>query len=147
MRQDHRHFVRVQGDTAPEISIREYLKIVWVCGNGWLADFISRWRAIGLGKNQIRVNRQLRDSAGHGTKGVGDDYRIAAGSGELNIGERQAAVGRVGQDSGPVAPLIMQWRLAVCGNGKGCVFASPVEYRSEERRVGKEGRSRWSPYH
>src|ERR1039458_3288509 len=25
--------------------------------------------------------------------------------------------------------------------------AAPVEDRSEERRVGKEGRSRWSPYH
>ena len=24
---------------------------------------------------------------------------------------------------------------------------SPVEVRSEERRVGKECRSRWSPYH
>ena len=24
---------------------------------------------------------------------------------------------------------------------------SPEEYRSEERRVGKECRSRWSPYH
>ncbi len=23
----------------------------------------------------------------------------------------------------------------------------PIEVRSEERRVGKEGRSRWSPYH
>ena len=24
---------------------------------------------------------------------------------------------------------------------------NPVDYRSEERRVGKECRSRWSPYH
>ena len=27
------------------------------------------------------------------------------------------------------------------------VYESPVEDRSEERRVGKECRSRWSPYH
>ena len=27
------------------------------------------------------------------------------------------------------------------------VFGDSVQYRSEERRVGKECRSRWSPYH
>ena len=27
------------------------------------------------------------------------------------------------------------------------VFEDKVSYRSEERRVGKECRSRWSPYH
>ena len=26
-------------------------------------------------------------------------------------------------------------------------FVRTIEYRSEERRVGKECRSRWSPYH
>src|ERR1035438_4622955 len=31
-------------------------------------------------------------------------------------------------------------------NALGHVWISPVN-RSEERRVGKEGRSRWSPYH
>src|SRR3989344_5492573 len=30
-------------------------------------------------------------------------------------------------------------------NGAG--KSSPEQFRSEERRVGKEGRSRWSPYH
>ena len=28
-----------------------------------------------------------------------------------------------------------------------CVVSALREYRSEERRVGKECRSRWSPYH
>ena len=32
-------------------------------------------------------------------------------------------------------------------SGLGRTFDIPVEYRSEERRVGKECRSRWSPYH
>ena len=27
------------------------------------------------------------------------------------------------------------------------IDANPTKYRSEERRVGKECRSRWSPYH
>ena len=29
----------------------------------------------------------------------------------------------------------------------GIYWTADVELRSEERRVGKEGRSRWSPYH
>ena len=28
-----------------------------------------------------------------------------------------------------------------------CITPTKEEYRSEERRVGKECRSRWSPYH
>ena len=32
-------------------------------------------------------------------------------------------------------------------SGKTLVSASTLEKRSEERRVGKECRSRWSPYH
>ena len=39
----------------------------------------------------------------------------------------------------------------VVGSGKTArtvvLVSSPVMYRSEERRVGKECRSRWSPYH
>ena len=31
--------------------------------------------------------------------------------------------------------------------GKGCFVRSSSYTRSEERRVGKECRSRWSPYH
>ena len=32
-------------------------------------------------------------------------------------------------------------------NGSARKFAEEMESRSEERRVGKECRSRWSPYH
>ena len=38
--------------------------------------------------------------------------------------------------------------VIVAGGGlTGTVAAQSVSYRSEERRVGKECRSRWSPYH
>src|SRR5256885_4365363 len=37
-------------------------------------------------------------------------------------------------------------RDAVPGNGRGNLVVQNVD-RSEERRVGKECRSRWSPYH
>ena len=33
------------------------------------------------------------------------------------------------------------------GSGKTLLAKSVAKYRSEERRVGKECRSRWSPYH
>ena len=36
---------------------------------------------------------------------------------------------------------------AEVGPPKGCHMDHVVEERSEERRVGKECRSRWSPYH
>ena len=31
--------------------------------------------------------------------------------------------------------------------GREMLFPKDIVYRSEERRVGKECRSRWSPYH
>src|SRR5260221_11451518 len=38
--------------------------------------------------------------------------------------------------------------VVVDGRVAGCAaFVHDVEFRSEERRVGKECRSRWSPYH
>src|SRR2546426_12346913 len=51
---------------------------------------------------------------------------------------------------------IMTWKTALMdipfGGAKGGVTVDPkklskLELRSEERRVGKECRSRWSPYH
>src|SRR5256885_15302885 len=37
------------------------------------------------------------------------------------------------------------WQVAADANTHGSTY--PDQSRSEERRVGKEGRSRWSPYH
>ena len=38
-------------------------------------------------------------------------------------------------------------KLAQALNAAGIKIPHACEYRSEERRVGKECRSRWSPYH
>src|ERR1039458_8917632 len=43
-------------------------------------------------------------------------------------------------------PLWQMSQLHVQETGLNCVQASVVTFRSEERRVGKGGRSRWSPY-
>src|SRR2546426_2533086 len=61
-------------------------------------------------------------------------------------------------DAGLQAPAVWHWSAAVHTRGLAptqapasqvsvCVQALPSLQRSEERRVGKECRSRWSPYH
>src|SRR5256885_5481141 len=60
--------------------------------------------------------------------------------------DREAGLGRIG--SAPlrnVQNLIIQ-RIIVEVNSPGIIRYS-ASLRSEERRVGKECRSRWSPYH
>ena len=55
-----------------------------------------------------------------------------------------------------VLSIVTEGRLNVVGGLLGCIFVvlaffcvlwGVMSYRSEERRVGKECRSRWSPYH
>src|SRR2546422_4266617 len=51
----------------------------------------------------------------------------------------------------PLTGRVITWQSSngavAMVNGSGLVTAVAVGSRSEERRVGKEGRSRWSPYH
>src|SRR2546422_11432673 len=49
----------------------------------------------------------------------------------------------------PGAPLVVAPLLDAVGvlNAEPRLFVLPNDARSEERRVGKECRSRWSPYH
>ena len=54
----------------------------------------------------------------------------------------------VGTAELPTSPLLERVRRGVIGDGE--LMDSPFgprRGRSEERRVGKECRSRWSPYH
>ena len=51
--------------------------------------------------------------------------------------------GRKGENTMQIADKLIAGRLPVLPSGATNV----VDVRSEERRVGKECRSRWSPYH
>src|SRR2546422_1240335 len=42
---------------------------------------------------------------------------------------------------------LVRWIEAGAPEGDPAKLSPPLVFRSEERRVGKEGRSRWSPYH
>src|SRR5437588_5832258 len=76
---------------------------------------------------------------------------------DLALEERLAARAekqRVGAEQGVESPLPGELREhALAGGGADCLEVAIVErddrlrHRSEERRVGKECRSRWSPYH
>ena len=43
--------------------------------------------------------------------------------------------------------IIPLWMMGWASNNKYALLAGMRSVRSEERRVGKECRSRWSPYH
>ena len=47
----------------------------------------------------------------------------------------------------PVGQLLAAFRAVNASRCRGCFTCARLAVRSEERRVGKECRSRWSPYH
>ena len=72
-----------------------------------------------------------------------DDLKIIS---DINLkvkkGEILGIVGESGSGKSTLLKSIMQIRKT-----KVKVFKGEIAERSEERRVGKECRSRWSPYH
>ena len=73
--------------------------------------------------------------------------RARAGAGaseELGTGSGDAGAGCAEEPGPPRRECRSRGRLG-CGGGSGASL--PVRVRSEEHRVGKECRSRWSPYH
>ena len=48
----------------------------------------------------------------------------------------------------PIAPTTNHMKLIIAISSlNSCPLIVIIDFRSEERRVGKECRSRWSPYH
>ena len=65
-----------------------------------------------------------------------------------NIGDRIDQInGLLTQALSANAESIAARDAAVAAEGNAASSASSASTRSEERRVGKECRSRWSPYH
>src|SRR3989440_6962188 len=55
---------------------------------------------------------------------------------------------RAGRDVGQLAARAQARRVSASGSAPATVVTEvSIQERSEERRVGKECRSRWSPYH
>src|SRR3712207_9456619 len=74
-----------------------------------------------------------------------DDDRVAAG-----VGRGRLRCGVHGEGPSPGRPRVTTVVLGAAGVhalGSRTTERSAGELRSEERRVGKECRSRWSPYH
>src|SRR3712207_8624746 len=70
----------------------------------------------------------------------------------VDQGERQPFVAegqarRVRRATGGVGDRVQPAELVLVVVARGDRLGLPVGHRSEERRVGKECRSRWSPYH
>src|SRR3989449_9925486 len=70
---------------------------------------------------------------------------LLRGRGFLRVASRRAFFEQVVQQIAE-GVLVLQLWIAALASTLGVDHASPI-YRSEERRVGKECRSRWSPYH
>ena len=63
----------------------------------------------------------------------------------MNLGENAAL--EIFVDGDEIVLKKYQPACIFCGEAKGVVSFEGRNIRSEERRVGKECRSRWSPYH
>src|SRR5256885_10883569 len=80
---------------------------------------------------------------------ISEHGEVLPGGGAPLVAARAAEVGGgvAGVPGGSTAGTAAHASLRVRGEPLLRVEALVVGGRSEERRVGKEGRSRWSPYH
>ena len=64
-----------------------------------------------------------------------------------NIAAMGGAVTSVHNESSGTQPAVQHMQAESAGGSNPTMVPQPAGMRSEERRVGKECRSRWSPYH
>src|SRR5687768_18411106 len=106
-----------------------------------------------LGKARVEIDLPLREGdslkskikqVASGRFGVTAEYLASAERLQIKIAQG-AKPGEGGQLPGrKVSEYIAELRYATPGVE---LISPPPHHRSEERRVGKECRSRWSPYH
>src|SRR2546425_6725936 len=96
---------------------------------------------VALRKRRICGSSSTRTTTGSGIERNRRRWRPAQWQREE---EGHAAFGQV---LGPDAPTVRLDHAATDGEAEAGAAATRGVSRSEERRVGKECRSRWSPYH
>jgi len=117
-------------------------------GSGWLGH------AVGVRESGMRkVTRWVAGAAiALSLMAFASDTRVAPVTNAQAAGTAAAPLHTFGYAHGTVSDLAltdMRHYLDAIAKitGPGGVVRAPIHWRSEERRVGKECRSRWSPYH
>ena len=88
----------------------------------------------------------LRVGTDAGIEGIGYTFFGAALTGALKHAVDALGNLAIGEDPLRTEAVAAKLRAAAAGSGPGGILTLALS-RSEERRVGKECRSRWSPYH
>ena len=120
------------------------MRICLYCGSNTGSDpaFADAARRLGtaLGSRGIGL---VYGGGSVGLMGIAADAALEAGGEVIGVITEQlmgAEVGHQGLTTMEVVPTMHDRKARMCDLADGFV-------RSEERRVGKECRSRWSPYH
>ena len=66
---------------------------------------------------------------------------------EVSLASGESIFNHIDKEKYEVIKIIINNKRDILEKVKGLDFALLALHRSEERRVGKECRSRWSPYH
>ena len=124
------------------------IKIIGIGGAG--CNTLSRMKSFNIrGVDLIAVNCDIQDLKKAKTDSriwIGKNLTGGLGAGmNPKIGE-QAAIESKEEIAEALKEADIVFLTAGFGGGSG-TGATPIIARSEERRVGKECRSRWSPYH
>src|SRR3990167_10862459 len=94
----------------------------------------NRLRDIGMSEDQIKKDLELPEDVKLGST---MQAAMDANSAKLAFGEAPPDLSVIARSRSP------DWLYTYMRT----FYADPGRARSEERRVGKEGRSRWAPYH
>ena len=106
---------------------------------GWL----NGCEALALAQGGNAINRTLLLTDGLANEGITDLEKLSSHARE--IFRRGVSTSTFGVGLGFNEHLLEA--MSNMGGGSFYYIENPSEIRSEERRVGKECRSRWSPYH
>src|SRR2546421_6632755 len=108
----------------------------------WLALLVGIWGALGGFVGGLKDRPALARSARHAVFAMCAALLVAVVSLEWALFQHDFNVEYVAAYTSRNLPVFYTWSALYAGQKGSLLF-----WRSEERRVGKECRSRWSPYH